>query len=243
MQTIRHKARKFTSKSFPAFIRKDPFLSKNPKITKIFPKLGLDNIKVPVQELLPQVEIDRLHLSGLSLVFSSDPWDIATMSMRGIYSCQRWSGKEQHKVRLVGSIIDPCCAVIYLTDGSKNRYGEKMLLRSVVRLVVYRNKIYLFRDRPYYSGDFDFTTRFNYVATYEILPSLLSALIKYLKLNIQILDPNTPISRQTWSCGSIPYAKILNQLPDSHLSYRDSKLDYVIFKRLPKVLKESGCFK
>ena len=72
-----------------------------------------------------------------TLVFSTDHWDIATMSMRGIKSCQSWTGS--YRERLTGSIIDPCCAILYLTDGSKTKYGEKMLARHIVRLVENNN--------------------------------------------------------------------------------------------------------
>jgi hypothetical protein len=74
----------------------------------------------------------------LKIVFSSDKrdgvWDIATMSMRGIKSCQSWNGSYKHN--LVGSIIDPFLGVIYLTDGSKTNNGTKMIKRSLVRYVI-----------------------------------------------------------------------------------------------------------
>ena len=76
------------------------------------------------------------------IVFSSDGvdglWDIATMSMRGITSCQSW-GKE-YSERLVGSMIDPFTGIIYLTSGSKTDYGSKMNHRCIVRFVVNRRK-------------------------------------------------------------------------------------------------------
>lgn len=65
-------------------------------------------------------------------------WDIATMSMRGISSCMRWNS--DHCKSLIGSIIDPYTAVIYLTNNDKTEYGEKMLARAVVRFVVSSNK-------------------------------------------------------------------------------------------------------
>jgi hypothetical protein len=67
------------------------------------------------------------------IVFSSDPWDILTMSMRGIESCMRWDSS--HAKCLVGSVLDPYAAVMYITDGKKTPYGPNMLYRSVVRLV------------------------------------------------------------------------------------------------------------
>jgi hypothetical protein len=79
------------------------------------------------------------------IVFSSDPWDILSMSMRGIESCMRWDSS--HAKCLVGSVLDPYAAVIYITDGKKTPYGPKMLYRSVVRLVK-SDKSKLIKVRP-----------------------------------------------------------------------------------------------
>jgi hypothetical protein len=78
---------------------------------------------------------------GLKIVFSSDKskglWDIATMSERGISSCQSWDGS--YRRNLVGSIIDPFLGIIYLTDGTPcSNKGEKMIKRALVRYVLNR---------------------------------------------------------------------------------------------------------
>jgi hypothetical protein len=84
------------------------------------------------------------NLLKTEICFSADPWDIATMSMRGIDSCMSWKGSRS--ANLIGSIVDPCCAVIYLTNnqlhtiakksGSEALVGTEMLARSVVRYVL-----------------------------------------------------------------------------------------------------------
>lgn len=78
---------------------------------------------------------------NLQVVFSSDSdegaWDIATMAMRGISSCQSWHAGRRSQ--LVGSITDPCCGIIYLTDGDEAEYGTDMLFRSIVRYVVHKD--------------------------------------------------------------------------------------------------------
>lgn len=62
-------------------------------------------------------------------------WDIATMSMRGIQSCQGWKG--EYKEKLVGSLLDPFTGVIYLTSGASiPEYGSKMIRRCVVRFLI-----------------------------------------------------------------------------------------------------------
>lgn len=60
-------------------------------------------------------------------------YNIATMSMRGIASCMSWF--DDHSNSLIGSLLDPCCGVIYLTDGRETPLGERMIGRSVVRIV------------------------------------------------------------------------------------------------------------
>lgn len=92
------------------------------------------------------------HNSKMKIVFASDQkqgvWDIATMSMRGIRSCMQWGSG--HAPSLIGSIIDPCCGVIYLTDGVYTEHGERMLCRSVVRYVVHKTAgPCLYMERPY----------------------------------------------------------------------------------------------
>lgn len=73
------------------------------------------------------------------LVFSSAGenglWDIATMSMRGIASCQTWTSS--HSANLVGSMVDPFTGIMYITSGNiHDDLGSKMIRRCIVRFVV-----------------------------------------------------------------------------------------------------------
>jgi hypothetical protein len=85
------------------------------------------------------------------VVFSSEgkdgAWDIATMSMRGIRSCQRWDG--EYPTCLIGSILSKFIGVIYLTSGAEvddyrdektgaiyKKLGSKMMRRCVVRYAI-----------------------------------------------------------------------------------------------------------
>jgi hypothetical protein len=92
------------------------------------------------------------------IIFSSDgadgAWDIATMSMRGIQSCQSWGGGYSHC--LIGSVSDPFVGIIYLTSGGKfNEYGSKMMRRCVVRFVIDadKRKPFLLLDNMYPAED------------------------------------------------------------------------------------------
>jgi hypothetical protein len=77
--------------------------------------------------------------SNTEIVFSSTGqkglWDIATMSMRGVSSCQRW-GNAKHRSKVIGTMLDPYAGVLYLTSNSNTKYGSKMIKRSVVRLII-----------------------------------------------------------------------------------------------------------
>jgi hypothetical protein len=102
---------------------------------------------------------DNIPNNGFKIVFSSDggegAWDIATMSMRGISSCQSWD-RGEYKHCTIGSVIDPFVGIIYLTTGGKfNEYGTKMVRRCIVRFVIdgKDNKPYILMDRMYPSDD------------------------------------------------------------------------------------------
>lgn len=106
-----------------------------------------------------QFSTDNIPDNGFKVAFSSDgvdgAWDIGTMSMRGVSSCQSWDHGE-YKHCTIGSVIDPFVGIIYLTTGGKfNEYGTKMARRCIVRFVVdgKNNKPYLLMDRMYPNGD------------------------------------------------------------------------------------------
>lgn len=117
---------------------------------KFVPLQKLDNLTYFKDFSSKNVPSDRFKI-----VFSSDGpdglWDIATMSMRGISSCQTWGGG--NATHVVGSMVDPFTGIIYLTSGAKHgQYGTKMLRRCVVRFVVNdktkKQSIYLERMYP-----------------------------------------------------------------------------------------------
>lgn len=92
------------------------------------------------------------------IVFSADGadglWDIATMSMRGVKSCQSWDGEYKHCT--IGSVIDPYVGIIYLTSGAKfSDHGSRMMKRCIVRFVIdsTTNKPYLLLDNMYPNFD------------------------------------------------------------------------------------------
>lgn len=134
----------------------------NTSIFKIYNKLKKDfaifDITIAKLEHMPEFkEFSSENITGnMEIVFSSDGneglWDIATMSMRGIKSCQSWDAG--HRRQLIGSILDPFVGIIYLAS-SKDKLGTKMIRRSLVRFVIERSsgKKCLMIDRMYPAAD------------------------------------------------------------------------------------------
>jgi hypothetical protein len=96
-----------------------------------------ESFKIFSKENIPNKEF--------SIIFSSEgsegAWDIATMAMRGIKSCQRWDG--EYPRCLIGSILSKFVGVMYLTSGvasdpnaGYSNLGTKMMRRSVVRYAI-----------------------------------------------------------------------------------------------------------
>lgn len=115
---------------------------------------------------------------SLKLVFSTDPWDIATMSMRGIKSCMRWNSKMA--VCLIGSILCPFTGIVYLTNKKPTKYGEKMLFRSLVRVIFNpkQNCYKIFIDEGY-------PKVFNPINIYnDYLPAVSKMFVELVKENI-----------------------------------------------------------
>jgi hypothetical protein len=85
---------------------------------------------------------------------SEGAWDIATISMRGISSCQSWGSSQSRG--LIGSISSKYVGVAYITSGDPfNEYGSKMIRRSMVRFCIDKTtkKPGLLLDRIYPNDD------------------------------------------------------------------------------------------
>lgn len=106
---------------------------------------------------------DNVPSRTYKIVFSSASsdglWDIATMSERGIHSCQSWNG--DYKYHLIGSMLDPFVGIMYLTSGEKLKLGRKMMRRAVVRFVIGKDKRpSIIIDRLYPSHDMTIANAF-----------------------------------------------------------------------------------
>ena len=156
------------------------------------------------------------------LVFSSDGvegmWDIATMSMRGIQSCQTWGNGMSNDAHVVGSMVDPFTAIIYITSGAKyGEYGSKMIRRCVVRFVVngHTKKPKLMLERMYPSYD----------------KGTCDTFIAFLK---EKTGNKYEVIQNCYGGGMgagtattyVPMSKIVAELDSAHTPYRDSGIVY-----------------
>lgn len=166
----------------------------------------------------------------LKVVFSTNPWDILTMSTRGIQSCMNWKhGYGPNSHCLIGSVFDPLTAIIYVTDGkpSKHGHGQRMLARSVVRLVKFGNtnckKYSLFVENAYADPKFSLSLNDGEHED-EILDVFMSILDKKRVKTNTTADVYSVLNRPTGLY--IPKLPQIKDLKDSHLSYSDASLCY-----------------
>lgn len=128
----------------PDWIRKHQVFVDNKQIRKVFSQIGLPNERVKQFCTDPQ-------FGPVDLMFSASGvrglYDIATMSQRGVMSCMNWNNR--HSSHLIGSMVDPFCSLIYLTDGRRTDLGKQIVRRCVVRLVESGGVPTLFLERPY----------------------------------------------------------------------------------------------
>lgn len=170
-------------------------------------------------------EIDKI-LSYTNIVFSSNPVDIATMSMRGIRSCMSWDNYRSSS--LAGSIIDPYCAIIYLSSRfaknnnycfcniDKNILGPTMLSRAVVRCVLSKDNIpHILLEKVYTNNIYHNL----YDISYSIFMKYLKHHSKYSIISTEDLDKRSYY---------IPEAPEVAELLPRHLSYRDSAIKYLV---------------
>jgi hypothetical protein len=183
-------------------------------------KCGICIEKLESMPSFKEFSSENIPNKKFQIVFSSDGvdglWDIATMSMRGIKSCQSWDG--QYKKKLIGSIVDPFVGIIYLTSGTNiNGLGSKMIRRSIVRLVAHSEtkKPIIIVDRIYPNDD-------------DIVRNQFISFIKKKvgdKFDV-IFGPHdaTNLTETTY----IPLSPVHKKLPISIRSYRDLKVPFKI---------------
>lgn len=172
-------------------------------------------------------DFSRTNVGGRQYhaVFSSTGedglWDIATISMRGISSCQSWNSTQSKG--LVGSISSKYVAVMYLeSDQEIPGYGRKMLNRCVVRFCV-NNKTkrpMLIIDKMYPSDN------------KSVIDTFKRLLAKKSGLEVVYV----PERSSDMSSCYMPTEFSHQFLKEQERSYMDFKLNYL---QHPKVIKAS----
>lgn len=156
------------------------------------------------------------------IVWSSEgpegAWDVLTMSMRGITSCQRWEG--EYPKCLIGSMLSKFVGIMYLTSGVMNdgndkngnraNLGTKMMRRCVVRYAINADE-----DKPCIVID-------------KMYPDLDKDVLKLFtdsikaRTNLEVIyapDPNNKL-RHIY----LPAEKINEDIMDREKSYQDTPL-------------------
>lgn len=129
------------------------------KLRTQFQTLKLEFINLEELNEFKTFNNENIPNKDFKVVFSSEgeegAWDLLTMSMRGIKSCQRWDG-EWHRC-LIGSVISCYVGIVYITSGAEIDFtynepvgnkvitgkGAKMLRRALVRYVIDKDE-----DKP-----------------------------------------------------------------------------------------------
>lgn len=214
------------SKKYPSFIRGDENLLKLKEINKVFPRIGMENCSKTIR-----------HNGVYKVVFSSHHWDIATMSMRGIESCMSWEGGYGNGRHLIGSIIDPCVAIIYIEDKDTTRYGTSMVARSVVRFVFNKRtkRRAIFLEYPYASDsvfkkwetEFDAGANKRYKGSRDRYSYETKQVENIKEVFVKFISSMTKYKVIPKGKGyNIPLSKEVQELPREQRSYIDSCIPY-----------------
>jgi hypothetical protein len=182
---------------------------------------------------------------NLSICFTSDGnkgyWDLATMSMRGVSSCMEWSSG--NATSLIGTILDPYAGMVYITNGTSTKHGEKIIARSVVRLAVNRRG----KHKPIILLEPIYTNGIINTSVYSaIFRSFISSMIKN-KADVECLYKDIGYD-DGYTQYVIPVSEQVNDIiqvedtygmddEDSILSYRDSGINYDHIKKFYNPMK------
>jgi hypothetical protein len=155
---------------------KNPVFRKDEAVLRVAGKIWaeLDTLGVKLTKLDQYQEFkdfSRVNLPNkkYTVCFSSSgedgAWDIGTISMRGITSCQGWSAPQSRG--LIGSISSRYVGVIYISSDKDEvpGYGSKMLNRCMVRFAIHKKtkKPILMLDNMYPNANNDTLATFKKV--------------------------------------------------------------------------------
>lgn len=207
------------------------------KLRDKFTNLGLAFAQLDQMPEYKTFSTENVTDKNYSVIFSSEgpegAWDLLTMSMRGLKSCQRWDG-EQFPC-LIGSILSKYIGIIYITSGSDfERKGSKMIRRAIVRYAVDADN-----EEPCIIIDRIYPTPQTYSpeeeAKEESLKIFTDALAKRTKLPIYF----SPLLGNRVKNMYVPHEKQL-KLREGERTYQDTPLKSDLDIKIHKFLHSSG---
>jgi hypothetical protein len=198
---------------------------KNESLFKVFAKLreqftanNLNFINLEQTNEFKTFCAENIPNKKYQVIFTAEgpegAWDILTMSMRGIKSCQRWDG--DYPRCLIGSIVSKFVGIIYITSGADfEGRGTKMMRRSLVRYAIDADegKPCLILDRMYplqQGQDVD----------EETLKVFMKALTSKTSLPVHF----APHLGNKVKHFYVPFEKIREEIPERDWTYQDTPL-------------------
>jgi len=158
----------FGGEKNPIFRKDEAVLRVMNKISDMIADTKVEFVKIDQMPEFKDFSRTNVPNKKYTLAFSSSgedgAWDISTISMRGVSSCQAWNAPQSRG--LIGSIASKFVGVIYLaSDQEIPGYGSKMLQRCVVRFCISKTtkKPVLIMDRMYPSENADTRAAFKRV--------------------------------------------------------------------------------
>lgn len=130
----------FNGDKNPIFKSGESLLRVVGKIWAELDSIGVNLLKIDQYDAFKSFSRVNLPNKKYMVCFSSYDddglWDIATISMRGIVSCQAWTAPQSRG--LIGSLSSRFVGVIYVESDKDNvpGFGGKMLNRSMVRFTI-----------------------------------------------------------------------------------------------------------
>jgi hypothetical protein len=209
----------FNGDKNPTFRKDEAILRLAGKIWTELEPLGVNLMKLDqYQEFknFSRVNIpNKKYMVNFSSYGEEGAWDIGTISMRGIVSCQAWNAPQSRG--LIGSISSRYVGVIYISSDKDEvpGYGSKMLNRCMVRFVINRTtkKPALLIDNMYPNMNTDT------MATFKKVLKDKSGLDTFSTQEIKATDyyiPDEP-SRKLLKQGETSYADFPIEIKE-HLS-------------------------
>ena len=203
----------------------NPVFKKNESFFKVFKKLqerfaanNINFLNLEQSEAFKTFGAENVPNKSYMVCFSAEgsegAWDILTMSMRGIKSCQRWDG--DYPRCLIGSILSRYVGVIYITSGADfEGRGTKMMRRSLVRFVMDADE-----GKPCIVIDRVYPQTTNSDTDEEALKIFMNAIKSKTSLPVYF----APTLGSKVKHFYVPFEKVRAEMPERDWTYQDTPI-------------------